>query len=122
MANIFKKTLGGLKFSYYIRNLFFAIVFGGFMMWAHFVNFNEGSYPFLGYLLICIILYPYSKFVYDEIVGFIMGDNVFMINIIFAFIIKSFVILTCLLFAPIVAPVGFIYLYFYHTKHKTFES
>lgn len=120
--NILRKTLGGLSLSYYLRNLFFGAIFAGLMIALLLVEPNANSYPTLGYLIICVFLYPYSRFVYDQIIGFIMGDNVFIMNILFVFFIKLITISLCLLFAPIIAPLGLMYLYFYHTKNKTFEN
>lgn len=118
--NILKKTLGGLSLSYYLRNLFFGAIFGGFIIFF-ILQSNTKDYFKIIYTIICIFLYPYSKFIYDTIIEFIMGNNIFIVNIIFMFAIKSMVIISCLLFAPIIALIGFIYLYFYHTKNKTFD-
>ena len=66
--------------------------------------------------IINVFLYPYSRFVYENVVGFIMGENIFIINFFIMFIVKIFTMLLCWSFAIFIAPVGLIYLYFYHSK------
>lgn len=62
------------------------------------------------------ILYPYSRFVYESIIGFVMGQNVFYVNAIFMFVTKFLTMAMCWVFAIVVAPIGLAYLYFHHSK------
>ena len=50
------------------------------------------------------ILYPYSRFVYESIIGFVMGENVLYINAIFMFVTKFLTMAMCWTFAIVVAP------------------
>lgn len=62
------------------------------------------------------LLYPYSRFVYESIIGFVMGENVFFVNAILMLITKFFTMTMCWVFAIFVAPIGFAYLYYHHSK------
>ena len=67
-------------------------------------------------------IYPYARFVYESIVGFILGDNVFFVNVILLMVVKFATMLLCYAFAIFIASIGLIYLYFYHTKNNTFDN
>lgn len=71
--------------------------------------------------IVCALLYPYSRFVYESIVGFVMGENVFFINAIFMLIVKYFTMALCWAFSIFIAPIGLAYLYFYHTKNEKIQ-
>ncbi len=68
------------------------------------------------FIAISTLLYPYSRFVYDSIIGFIMGENVFFVNAIKLLIIKFTTMTLCWVFSIFVAPIGLAYLYFHHSK------
>lgn len=68
------------------------------------------------FTIVSTILYPYSRFVYESIVGFVMGDNVFYVNAIFMFVTKILTMAMCWVFAIVIAPIGLAYLYYHHSK------
>ena len=68
------------------------------------------------------LIYPYSRFVYESIVDFIFGNNVFFVNALFLLATKIITMLICFGFAIFIAPIGLIYLYYYHSKNKTFDE
>ena len=116
-----KKTFGGLSSPYYLRHLFFGAIFT-----ASFIAlmYNGGDKRIFSYLIFIAntFLYPYSRFVYENVAGFIFGDNVFFVNALFLLAVKFITMLLCYGFAFIIAPLGLLYLYFYHTKNKTFDE
>ena len=118
MQKFLKKTLGGLSAKYYFRQFVFGLAIAIFIFMV--------SKPItLGASLMIIIstlLYPYSRFVYESIIGFIMGENVFFANAIIVLIAKICTMLTCWVCAVFVAPIGFIYLYFYNNKPHSQET
>ena len=67
-------------------------------------------------IVLSTLLYPYSRFLYESIVGFIMGENVFFVNAFIMLILKVFTIATCWVFAIFAAPIGFAYLYYRRNK------
>lgn len=67
-------------------------------------------------LVVNTLLYPYSRFVYESIMDFIVGDNLFVINAVLMLITKFLTMLLCWSFAVFIAPVGLVYLYFHHSK------
>ena len=64
-------------------------------------------------------LYPYSRFVYESVVDFVLGENVFIVNVIFMLAIKLVSMLFCWLFAIFIAPFGLAYLYYRHSKEES---
>ena len=116
MQEIFRKTFGGLSPRYYFRQLFF----GGLMLGLGLFMVLNGKGPMrldvIAMLILNTLLYPYARFVYESIVGFVIGDNVFWASPLLLLPIKLFTMLICWMSALFVAPVGLIYLYYHHSK------
>ena len=74
------------------------------------------------FAVICTLLYPYSRYVYESVVGFIMGENVFFTSAIFMMLIKYLTMSLCWVFAIFIAPIGLAYLYFHHTKQEKLNN
>lgn len=133
-----QKTFGGLDKAYYFRHLFFAIIFGAIFIafqyntFTHIVDRNltdaqissmqMSNVVMYIYIVICMFLYPYARFVYESIMNFLMGENVFFINIFILFFWRLFVMMMLFCFAPIIAPIGLLYLWYYHSKNHTFDE
>ena len=119
--NFFQKTLGGLSKQYYIRQFLFGCVFAALMISIS-VHGNS-LYPDTGKLVLWIcmaiiytFLYPYSRFVYETVVGYIMGNNVFYLNVGLMLFCKIITMALCWALSIFIAPIGMLYLYFYHSK------
>ena len=116
-----KKTFGGLSAPYYLRQLFFDSIFT-----ASFIAlmYNGGDKRIFSYIIFIAntFLYPYSRFVYESIIGFIFSKNVFFVNALFLLVAKIVTMLICWSFAVFIAPIGLLYIYFYHTKIKPLTS
>ncbi|ABE53889.1 conserved hypothetical protein [Shewanella denitrificans OS217] len=85
---------------------------------THAVAQGEGpiQYGFIGLLIANTLLYPYSRFVYENVVGFILGRQVFFVNAIFMLVVKLFTMALCWCLAIFIAPIGLLYLYFRNSK------
>lgn len=121
------KTLGGLSKDYYIRQFLFGSIFFTFMAVIGYNNYSHtgNSSIFLTNIilgLICLFLYPYSRFVYESIIEYILGNNVFFVNALFMLIIKFITMMLCFVFAVFIAPIGLTYLYFYHSKQENLQN
>ncbi len=118
MHPVFTKTFGGLSASYYFRNFFFGMLISLFVLGT----LNAGSRPvgtpalLLVMLSVNTLLYPYSRFVYELVIGFIIGNNVFILNGWFMLFVKFMTMAMCWGAAILVAPIGLLYLYFHHSK------
>lgn len=116
MHPIIQKTLGGLSPQYYFRQFFFGLLISVFLV---FMSLNSPHPTPIGmwlFIAVSTLLYPYSRFVYESIVDFIMGNNVFFVNAIAMLITKIFTMVMCWACSLFIAPVGFVYLYYYHSK------
>ncbi|MGF1803792.1 hypothetical protein L4C31_00885 [Aliivibrio sifiae] len=117
MNTIIQKTLGGLSKQYYIRQFLFGLIFPAIFF---FIFSQEGlnGMP-MNLIFLCIVnslLYPYSRFVYESVVGYILGDTVLFGNVFLMVAMKYITMGICWSAAIFVAPIGLVYLYFYHTK------
>ncbi|WP_060989132.1 hypothetical protein [Photobacterium leiognathi] len=120
MKHLLTKTLGGLDRTYYFRNFLFGLPFCVFLIYLT-LSYNgevKDFYFKLFFPVISTLLYPYAKFVYDSIIEFIMGDNIIVSGLGLAVIVKLFVISLVWIFSIFIAPIGLIYLYFYHSKQE----
>lgn len=123
MHPFLEKTFFGLARAYYLRQLLFGMLVPGILILAACFTKsapNTPHPPFATY--ICLIayafLYPYSRFVYDSIVDFIFGDNVFYLSIGWMLFLKWAAILICYFFAVFITPIGLLVLYIHHSKNE----
>lgn len=122
MRDFLSKTLGGLERPYFLRHLFFGLCITVLLSWAMYASANPAKWGNIFGFVICGLLYPYSRFVYESIITFILGDNVFFVNSLLMLTIKMITIIICWIFSVFIAPIGLIWLYFYHNKNNRIES
>jgi len=76
----------------------------------------EFKFGVMAISVICTLLYPYSRFVYESIVGFIMGNNAFFVKAYILIVVKLFTMAICWTLSIFIAPIGLAYLYFHHSE------
>ena len=114
--DFFRKTLGGLNGGYYFRHFVFGALISFLFISIARQNPNGVNVGSLTFCIANTMLYPYARFVYEKIVGFILGDNMFWVNAILMLVVKFLTMALCWVFAIFIAPIGLGYLYYYHTK------
>lgn len=117
MKDIINKSFNGLSKQYYLRQLFFSFA----ITVLYFILPQQISFAHILFAIVCLFLYPYSRFVYETVFEFILGNNVFFTNAIVLLIAKLFTMLACWFFSIFIAPVGLLYLYFYNSKTEKKE-
>lgn len=120
MSNFFLKTFGGLSKEYLFRQYFFGLVIFGFFFMLATTNPMASSQDKTILIVmgsISLILYPYAHFVYDSVLGFIMGNNEFFVSSIALLIWKIFRMALIFSFSIFIAPIGLAYLYFHHSRN-----
>ncbi|QHF02431.1 hypothetical protein N015_08410 [Pseudomonas asturiensis] len=118
MQSFFAKTFGGLTPSYYLRQLFFGALMLTLVLWVVSTSPQGLSAQpgLIVFLIISTLLYPYSRFVYESVVGFIMGENVFFVNAIFMLVAKITTMTVCWSMAIFIAPIGLAYLFWHNSR------
>ncbi|MEG5264165.1 hypothetical protein TRP66_07665 [Pseudomonas sp. JDS28PS106] len=116
MQDFIRKTFGGLSRQYYLRQLFFGALFFALIAWTALQSKQGINVGIIVFALISTLLYPYSRFVYESIINFIIGNNVFFGNAIMMMTVKLMTMALCWSMAIFIAPVGLVYLYFYHRR------
>lgn len=122
MHPVLSKTFGGLTKQYYFRQLFFALIFatliGSFVLSAvQGAKDSTFSAVFFTFLLTAnTLLYPYSRFVYESVVDFFVGNNLFVLPAVLMFAFKFLTMGICFAAAIFIAPIGLIYLYFHNSR------
>lgn len=118
MHPIIVKTFGGLSKAYYFRQFVFGLIFPAlFILILPNINFSV-----IAVLLVNTLLYPYSRFVYESIIDFIIGNNTFVINAAVMLFVKLSTMALCWALAIFVAPLGLAYLYYHHSKDQQQEQ
>lgn len=110
------KSFGGFSLQSYIRHFLFGLIFPAIFYWAWSHTNSPASIPAILFIALSSLLYPYSRFVYEGIVGYILGENVFFVNALMMLIAKYITMAMCWAFAIFIAPVGLLYLYFTANK------
>ncbi|MHC6225508.1 hypothetical protein ACYU03_12160 [Pseudomonas sp. X10] len=116
MHSFFAKTFGGLTTSYYVRQFLFGLIFAVLIVAMALNNPSGVKLGMVGFALINTLLYPYSRFVYESIVGYIMGNNVFFVNALLMLFVKLMSMAMCWSFAIFIAPVGLAYLFWRNSR------
>ena len=120
MYSIIAKTFGGLSAQYYFRQFLFGLIFPALILFAlsHGTRPHPGAFSTYALLAVNTLLYPYSRFVYESIVGYIMGENIFFVNAILILFVKLMTMAICWSFAIFIAPLGLLYLYVHHSRRS----
>ncbi len=116
MHPVIEKTFGGLSLPYYLRQFVFGAAISAFTIFMSLRNPAGLSFSIVLISIISAGLYPYSRFVYESIVGFVLGENVFFVNAFVMLFTKIMTMVLCWAFAIFIAPLGLAYLYFHHSK------
>lgn len=107
----------GLTKEYYFRQLFFSfLIFSFYIFMTTQGEMKNLHYGLATLMLLNTFIYPYSRFAYEEIVGFILGDTVLFSNILLFMGIKIFTMFICWAFAIFIAPVGLLFIYLHQRK------
>ncbi|MDT4290519.1 hypothetical protein RO575_13205 [Methylomonas sp. MO1] len=118
MHPVIAKTFGGLTRQYYFRQFVFGLIFPALIIYASSQSptHNALKAEAIAFFAINTVLYPYSRFVYESVVDFIIGKNVFFVNALMLLFVKIFTMLICWACAIFIAPVGLIYLFVRNSK------
>ncbi len=116
MHPIILKTFGGLSTRYYFRQFMFGLLLPALIFLFQGYLKTPPSVGDIIFFIINCLLYPYSRFVYESIVNFILGDNVFIMHAALMLFIKIMTMTICWVAAIFIAPVGLAYLYYHHSK------
>ncbi len=117
--NFLSKTFGKLNRAFYIREFLFGLIFYIPLLYICYIMYTENEKASFFQIFLIVLfytllqfLYPYSRYVYHSIADYIIGNDVYMVNIILLLIIRFFFMVICWSFGFIIAPIGLIYLYF----------
>jgi len=116
MHSIIARSFGGLTRAYYIRNFLFSLIFPALFIFIS--NFGKESVPggllalILSFMAVSCLLYPYARFVYESVVNYIVGRNMFFVNAVLMLVVKFMTMFLCWYLAIFIAPLGLAYLYF----------
>jgi len=103
MYSVALKTLEGMSPAVYVRHFLFGL---GVAFLVHRVALPGSPWPVVVWTLLIVntALYPFSRFAYDRIAGYITGANLFILPLVLMLGAKLFTMVLCWLLAPLVAP------------------
>lgn len=111
MHPVIERSFGGLSRTYYLRQFFFGLLLLAFFLFLASRSHRGVPISAAALLALSTLLYPYSRFVYERVVGFVVGDSVLLVNVAIMLPIKLLAMSVCFVFAVFIAPVGLLYLY-----------
>lgn len=118
MHNIIRKSFGGLTFSYYGRHLLFsAVAFYGLYKFTPVFAPPISPWTY-AWAIVSALLYPYSRYVYESVVSFVFGDNIFLVPGLILIFVKLWTMAACFFLALVIAPIGLAWLYWYHSRQE----
>ncbi|MDO5648575.1 hypothetical protein [Paracoccus sp. (in: a-proteobacteria)] len=108
------RLFGGVRRDYLIRAYVISAALLALIMWGVPQPALETAtapvrWAMTGYYLLCFVLFPFAKLVWDDIKAMLMGDSVWMLGgllLLFAMVMKVIVNLFIWMFAPFIAPFG----------------
>ncbi|MCT4715745.1 hypothetical protein MUA01_12295 [Enterobacteriaceae bacterium H18W14] len=102
----------GLPEGYYLNKIIVAIVIAA--IWLLF-KVSTGS-KITGYMMafsgISVLLYPYSRFLYEKIISYVVADNKLYFPVVVFIVVKLITMCLCWFFSFLIAPVGLAYLFY----------
>lgn len=116
MHPVVQKTFGGLSPQYYFRHLLFGFAMGTLVFFMSTKGDRPIQVVLLFFTIVSTALYPYSRYVYESVIDFVVGNNIFFVNAILVLFWKSITMFLCWFFALIVAPIGLAFLYYQHSR------
>jgi len=112
MHPLIDRTVGALRPRVYLRHLFFGCLLALPTIWVmqHSPRGLELG-PML-FLAISALLYPYARYAYESVIDFFLGDNFFVLPAVLVLIVKGITMTFCFVGAIMVAPVGWMILWY----------
>jgi hypothetical protein len=107
----------GLSIPYFFRQLFFGAMIGALTLVKQntkTLQFSDPNFVTIG----ATLLYPYSRFLYEEVMRLILGNNVFVIPILIALPSKMLTMVLCWFFSIVLAPIAWIYIFLYRQANN----
>lgn len=112
MYPVLERSFGGLSPRYYVRQFLFGLVLFLFVALRHGKMMLAMPVHLQVIFALNALLYPYSRFVYESVVDFIVGDTVFALPVILYATAKLLTMVLCWFLATLIAPIGLVWLYF----------
>jgi hypothetical protein len=114
VREIFARSFGGLPRDVYIRSFVFGLPVPLIMILVLTTGSLHGIKLLKAYAMIgCLALhYPYAKYVRDQVLGFIQGDDTYYVNLVTLYVFRYLVYGLVFAFTWILAPLGLLILYF----------
>ena len=106
------KVDGGLPEGYYFKKIIVAMVIAAIWLLFKMSMGNEITGYMITFSGMSVLLYPYSRFVYEKIVSYIVADNKLYFPAVMFIAVKLITLFLCWFFALLIAPVGLAYLYY----------
>jgi hypothetical protein len=111
MLSVINRTFPGLPARVYFRHLVFSFLIVAFL-WT-IMSSTAAPLPTFAYVLLLVntLLYPFARFIYERAVGFVLGENMFVVPAFFLFFGKAMTMGLCWGLAMFLGPLGMLYLY-----------
>jgi len=113
IRNLFKSV----DTRYLVKSYAISIVVGIIFILAYIERPGPASFyehPF--YIVICMVLFPFSALVWDELIDLFMSGNTLILPLVPLIVWKTLKILYLFILSVIIAPIGILYIVFSNRK------
>ncbi|WP_436883168.1 hypothetical protein [Enterobacter asburiae] len=119
MRSIIDKTVGGLSSAYYVRQFLFGLIIPGVLIYAHrHTGGGKGIEPKEYGFFVNTLLYPYARYFYEKIAGYVVGNNIFISTPLALLFRKAVSMIVCWCLAVFMAPAGMFCLWYLHSRRE----
>lgn len=116
MNKALQNSFGGISSAYYFRQMFFGLLIAASAVFMVLLGPSGMPTGLVVVIALNVLLYPYARFVYEGVVGFVIGDNVFFVHPLLMLFVKLLTMGACFWFAIFLAPVGLLYFYIRNSR------
>lgn len=107
-----------MSVAYLIRAYIFGGILAGAVIWFFEYNMQGdqavAAHIISAYFFVSFLLYPFTRYMYESVVGYVLGGMVIIANLKDMFMTKVFTMLLCLVFSIFLFPIFLLILYFYY--------
>jgi len=116
-VSFFSRTFGALRPAWLVRAYIISAALFALVAWMQWQAITTTGWTgqrvlTMGYFVLCLILFPFAKLVWEELRNLMLGDNLFILNAIVMLFLKAVVTATLWMFAPFLGLIGMAWLWF----------
>ncbi len=116
MHPVLERTFGCLSREYYVRQFLFGLIIPAVIARVFIEHPTHLPFWMICLLVVNSLLYPYARFAFECVAGFLFGRMVVAVPLLVLLVVKAGIMALCWGYAIFIAPVTLACLYFLHGR------